>query len=167
MDIMIEDALVYDDLDIFQVAGGKNIGYSVEIPNIVVNDGFLTIAFKPVKQYPMVSGIEVFVSSAVSPTNAPVATPITVSPTNAPVATPTTVSPTNVPVATPITVSPINTPTLAPVPKSIPPALTTPTLEPIFTYPTAAPLALPPGSPPVKPVPPGSFRDIFINCGGM
>jgi Malectin domain len=141
MDIMIEDALVYDDLDIFQVAGGKNIGYSVEIPNIVVNDGFLTIAFKPVKQYPMVSGIEVFVSSAVSPTNAPAATPNTV--------------------------SPINTPTLAPVPKSIPPALTTPTLEPIFTYPTAAPLALPPGSPPVKPVPPGSFRDIFINCGGM
>jgi hypothetical protein len=45
----------------------------------------------------------------------------------------------------------------------------TPAAAPVAApvYPTAAPLALPPNSPPVQRPPTGTFKDIFINCGGM
>jgi hypothetical protein len=58
-------------------------------------------------------------------------------------------------------------PKSTPVAVPIAPPVTVPVKQPpVVIYPTAAPLALPPNSQPVPVPPTGTFKDIFINCGG-
>jgi hypothetical protein len=67
MDVTVEGILVLDNLDVFAKVGG-NAAYVYTVPqSIAVNDGFLTIAFIPSKQNPMISGIEVLPAPPPSP----------------------------------------------------------------------------------------------------
>jgi hypothetical protein len=137
-DVYVEGSLVIDNIDIFRAAPGKDVPYIVTL-NTFVTDGAITIEFVAGINDPQINAIEVLIAGA--PKSTPVAVPIA-----PPVTVPVKQPPVAVPIARPVTV-PVKQP-------------------PVVIYPTAAPLALPPNSQPVPVPPPGTFKDIFINCGG-
>lgn len=104
--------------------------------NTVVNDGFITIDFVAGINDPQINAIEVFRVGLSKLPTSPTVPPLPTPNSRAPAA-----APFSVPVARPVR-------------------------PPTTKFPTAAPLALPPNSQPVPVPPAGSFRDIFINCGG-
>jgi Malectin domain len=171
-DVYVEGSLVIDNIDIFRAAPGKDVPYIVTL-NTFVTDGAITIEFVAGINYPQINAIEVLTAGAPksTPVAVPIARPVNVPvkqpPVAVPIARPVTVPvkqpPVAVPIARPVIV-PVKQPTVA-VPIARP--VTVPVKQPpVVIYPTAVPLALPPNSEPVPVPPPGTFKDIFINCGG-
>jgi hypothetical protein len=153
MNIIIEDVLRVENLDVYRMAGGKYRAFVIEIPNIIVTDGNLTITFVSIRQNPMISGIEIFRSKSVESNN-----------NNDTTTAPTTTTPTIAPTVYLETESPYHSPSIPTTPTILPPV-------PIYTgtnFPTAAPLTLPPydGQVPSSSNESSIFHNIFINCGG-
>ena len=159
MDIKVEDNIVVRNLDVVAEAGGPFIAHVIDIPNVIVSNDVMTITFIPVKQFPMISGIEIFQSTILpDDTTTPSAVPTTYLATLAPMVTVTPVTPFP-------SVSPYNdttTPTTSL--ESMAPMVT---VAPVTNFPTASPLTLPPNSSPITMRTSSVFRDIFINCGGI
>lgn len=69
----IEGSTVFNDLDVFSQAGGRNNAL-VKSATVFVNDGTLNIEFLHVQQNPMICGIEILSSSGGGPAPAPAPT---------------------------------------------------------------------------------------------
>ncbi len=77
-DVSVEGNTLVDDLDVFSVAGGKDIAYDVEIDNIRVTDGVMDIAFNSEVNFAKLSALVVSLYDGdplVTPTPSPVASP--------------------------------------------------------------------------------------------
>ena len=59
MDVFIEGDLVALNLDVYKAAGGANTAYILSVPNVIVDDGSLTIDFVGVEQNAKISAIEI------------------------------------------------------------------------------------------------------------
>jgi Malectin domain len=80
-DVWIEGILVFEYLDVIQLAGKNFTAYTATFPRVAVNDGYLSIELTPVVQNPFITGIEVFTSSTISNlTKAPTRAPTTAAP---------------------------------------------------------------------------------------
>jgi len=106
-DIEAEGAALRQSFDIFAAAGAINTAAVLDLTNVAVRDGELTLVFRAVADYPAINAIEVLCrttcsSTGVTPTpTTPTATPTTPTATpTTPTATPTT------PTATPTTPTP-------------------------------------------------------------
>jgi endoglucanase len=73
-DVSLEGVVVIKDLDIFAMAGGRNIALVRSFP-VVVKDGILNIGFTKKVQFPTINAIEVV--SPVGPIATPTPTPVT------------------------------------------------------------------------------------------
>jgi hypothetical protein len=148
-DVHIEDQLLFDDLDVFAEAGGKDTALWKTANSVVVEDGQLQIEFARHVELPEINGIEILDSSAPNPTPT-FSPPPSPTPTSSPgpSASPT---PSPIPSASP-TPTPILTPTPPPNPTPppgggtgggsiyVPPPTSTP-------YPTPPPTATPEPTP--------------------
>ncbi len=94
-DVRMEGSLVFNNVDVYALAGGKNAAYDVVITTIV-NDGVLNINFYPVKQNAKISAIRVRPWSGPTPTRT--VTPTPGGPTMTPTVTMTPGGPTPTPI---------------------------------------------------------------------
>ena len=115
MDIKVQDDIVVRRLDVIAAAGGPNIAHAIDVRNVTVLDDVLTITFLPIKQHPMISGIEIFQSERptsdtdTDTTTTPTTAPTTNIETSAPIVTVAPV--THFPTASPLTLPPDSPPT--------------------------------------------------------
>jgi Malectin domain len=167
MDVWVEGALYWDELNVNAVAGYSSaLVFQVPSP-IVVTDGRLTIQLTPSVNNPFISAIEVLLASSIPPAPVPIKTP-TKAPTKLPTKAPTklpTKAPTKLPTKAP-TIVPTKLPTKLPTkaPTKVP------TKAPTKT-PTKAPTNVPVKAPvtpipaPVNIQPPANTVVHRINCG--
>ncbi len=71
-DVLMENALVFDGIDIFSEAGGANTALTKTAPSVTVSDGLLDIQFSHQAQSPTLSAIEI----SLLPNSAPVIEPV-------------------------------------------------------------------------------------------
>jgi Malectin domain len=98
-DVLVEGALVIDNLDIVRDAPGKNVPFIVSVNAFVFTDGFVTIDFAVALGDPQINGIEVIYVGTGTPIAVPSATIKT--PTKAPIKSPV-VLPLQLPVPVPV-----------------------------------------------------------------
>jgi Malectin domain len=165
MDVWVEGALYWNELNVNAVAG-YSTAFVFQVPNpIVVTDGRLTIQLTPSVNNPFISAIEVLPAPSTPPAAVPVKAP-TKAPTKLPTKAPTKL-PTKAPTKLP-TKAPTKLPTKAPtkLPTKAPTKLPTkaPTKLPTKA-PTKAPIAPIPAPVPVNSQPPANTVVHRINCG--
>ena len=131
--MLVENSILLDNFDIFQLAPGRNVPIVMSAPTpIWIADGTMTIDFVEIAGDPHINGIEVIYVGPPIGVPPPVTAPVKI-PTKAPVKAPTKApvkAPTKAPVKAP-TKAPVKAPTKAPVAVPVKVPTKTPVVVPV------------------------------------